>query len=132
VKPARIWISLALLLTLIAAVSGACDETSSIPGVPADDGGPITTGVCEPDTAAKCVGPDHCPGGALCGPDGTWGPCACDGDAGEIPDARSPSDAGAHDAREGGKDAANDATGEASGDGTSDARGDESSDARPE
>jgi hypothetical protein len=39
---------------------------------------------CTPDDTEKCSGPDDCVGGQVCGPDGTWGECSCQNDAGEI------------------------------------------------
>jgi hypothetical protein len=70
-------------------LAGGCG-TQAAPSslvVPTDDGPGVQSAVCEPDRAARCVGPGNCQGGKLCGSDGTYGPCACDGDAGSVPDA---------------------------------------------
>jgi hypothetical protein len=78
----------AALLALLLACPLACDDSTSAPIlVPKDDGPGQQSQVCEPNHAAKCVGPHGCPGGKLCGPDGTYGVCACDGDAGTLTEA---------------------------------------------
>jgi hypothetical protein len=82
----------------MAAALAGCSSQAAPAGVP--DGSPgYEVPVCEPNKAARCVGPGGCAGGKLCGPDGTYGACTCDGDAGRIPPPPDAPDAhGATDA----------------------------------
>ena len=79
---------LALAWVSIGCLSVACANPAPMMTVP--DGSPgYEVPPCEPNTAAKCVGKGGCKGGKLCGPDGTYGVCACDGDAGMAPDGET-------------------------------------------
>jgi hypothetical protein len=70
-----------IALGLVAAAASCSSGPSGADdGIP-ESGPPQHLGmVCEPDTAAKCVGDGGCAGGHLCGADGTYGECVCIGD----------------------------------------------------
>jgi hypothetical protein len=77
------------MLACMTALSVACTSSSPASTIPDSSPG-YQVPVCEPNTAAKCVGKGGCSGGMLCGQDGTYGECACDGDAGMAPDSAIP------------------------------------------